>query len=164
VRYDDKRGGYCLDYDDSTFLGYLLAITKRKPSAIFPLLRRYPTAIRGIFDADGGAYEDSKAVLLYNTNIEVIKLVSNVLKLLNIHHIPRPRTHADSMIDPRTGKAYQTKNKIFEIYICRCCLLRFRTLIGFSIKRKLEAVDKIIQYRREKMGDERHKIRWCPPS
>lgn len=163
IRFN-KRGYYDLDYDDSTFLGYLLTMIKRKPSIIYPLLKQYPTAIRGLFDADGGAYEDSKAVLLYNTNFEIIKLVSNVLKLLRIHHLTRPRSHADIMVDPRTRKIYQTKDKIFEIYIRRCCLLRYRTLIGFSIKRKLDALDRIIKYRREKMGDERHKIRWCPPS
>jgi len=160
----NKRGYYNLDYDDSTFLGYLLTIAIQKPLAIYPLLKRYPTAIRGLFDADGGAYEDSKAVLLYNTNFEVIKLASNVLKLLRIHHLTRPRRHAKNMVDPRNRRTYPTKEKIFEIYIRRCCLLRYRTLIGFSIKRKLNILDKIIKHRREKMGDERHRIWWCPPS
>ncbi len=143
-----------------TLLGYLILIAKKDPLAIYPLLRKYPTSIRALYDAEGYI---SKSVILANKDPQIIKLCSRVLQLLKIHYIIRQNRCPNIMKDPRTNKLYPTKPIIYEVYIRRCCLMRFRKYIGFEISRKNEKLDELIE-RRRKLGDIRHKIKWCPPT
>ncbi|MEM3816337.1 MAG: LAGLIDADG family homing endonuclease [Candidatus Bathyarchaeia archaeon] len=157
----NKLGYFDLDYDDSTFLGYLVYIAKKDPLRIGKLVQRYPRAIRGLFDAEGCVNEKTMSVTLVNRDERVIALVSLALSKLRIHHVIRLRKYLPFMIDKRRKKIYSCNPIGHEVYIRRCCLKRFKRLIGFSIKRKQETLEKIIK-RRETLGDERHKIRWCP--
>lgn len=157
----NKLGHFNLDYDDSTFLGYLVYIAKTDPLRMSRLVQRYPKAIRGLFDAEAHVSEDNMSIVLGNRDEKVIKLVSIALSKLKIHHITRPHKCSPFMVDKRRNKVYLCKPLGHEVYIRRCCLKRFKKLIGFSIKRKQEALERIIK-RRETLGDIRHKIKWCP--
>ncbi len=105
--------------------------------------------LKGFYDSEGSAYYQEKTgvrnrkIELYNTDLELLTICKNLLEELGI------KTRE---IDKRFRDIRLLKGRTLPITICcRITLrenkenfIRFRNLIGFSIKRKIDILDKLI--------------------
>ena len=101
--------------------------------------------LRSMYDSDGGVSIRNKAVVLYNTNKQLLLLCKKFLKRLNIES-------SKIGINRKKGTPYKapcgTGFSNFDYYTFsinnRCNLIKFRDLVGFNIKRKQDKLIKEI--------------------
>ena len=138
----------------------LVKVGKKDPLTLLPILRINKEVARGAlagFDAEGSPGSFNANGYKYDSprgrccKKEVIELMARLLEYLNIHHTIGEELTRDEFISPSTGKRYKPKfNKIYYLRISRCCVKRFSKLIGFRIRRKMDALMTLIRESRFK--------------
>jgi intein-encoded DNA endonuclease-like protein len=93
--------------------------------------------IRGFADSEGSVDKNGK-IIIYNTNIELLRYVIVLLKRLDVESTgPKLNTRRGTIIhDPRTGKKYVTNMDCYRIYIRSRSSVSFYKHVGFTIRRK----------------------------
>lgn len=95
--------------------------------------------LRGFFDSEGSIHE--RNLFVYNTDVELLKYVQHLLtKFFGIETTgPRVNTRADREIIK--GMHYH-KQDCYYLRVRAHSLEAFRIHIGFTIKRKIEGLEK----------------------
>ena len=131
----------------------LVWIGKKYPFHLLPIISSEVSVIKGVlngwFDADGSPGSFSlkckyDAPHADSLNREIVEVMGVLLDLLGIHYtINRQKTK--EFISPQTGKKYKPKSEeIYRLRIRRCCTVKFSREVGFKIRRKKYALDKLI--------------------
>jgi intein-encoded DNA endonuclease-like protein len=104
--------------------------------------------LRGFADSEG-CVNKRGYIRIYNTNIELLTYVKDLLKRLNIESTgPRIHVRRGTVIrDPRTGKQYMTKKDVYVICIRARSIMNFYRRVGFAIGRKQRRLEEYIKRR-----------------
>ncbi|MEN2975493.1 MAG: LAGLIDADG family homing endonuclease, partial [Candidatus Caldarchaeales archaeon] len=145
-----KKRGYQVAMSN-TILADIVLIGKRHATTLLPLLLSDKDVSIGVlsgwFDAEGRSGLSQKspydAPRASSTNIEIINLMKALLDNLRIHStIIKEKSR--EFISPSTKKRYKPKSEyVYSLRIRRCCVVRFKHIIGFRIKRKQEELVKL---------------------
>lgn len=95
--------------------------------------------LRGFYDSDGCAYKNFRGIIGYNTDYNLILLVKKLLNSLNIY--PTISKSKINKIGP-----YNCKEFIYKLCIYKKeNIKKFYELIGFSIRRKQERLQRQVE-------------------
>ncbi|MEN3048071.1 MAG: LAGLIDADG family homing endonuclease [Candidatus Caldarchaeales archaeon] len=110
--------------------------------------------LRGFFDSEGSV--GKSGVILYNTNVDVLRWAQELLEDLGIMSTG-PYLHIPAGTSMEIGGGVSSKD-CYRIRIRNACLPLFLEKVGFSIERKLRRLEEIV---RERML--RLRRRWRKP-
>jgi hypothetical protein len=137
-------------------LADLVNAGKSEPKLIYPLLCLHPrAALRGFFDAEGGADPTHGVPRAFNTNQRIIEAFSDLLGELSIHHTTTITKMRPLMVV--RGRTYLRRKLIkYGISVSSCCMGRYDKLVSFSIRRKAAILS-------QKVGErEAKRLKSCP--
>ena len=101
--------------------------------------------LRAFFDSEGCVDKNEK-ILVYNTDLDLLNYVKQLLLKLNIE-VTGPHLIAKKgapIYDRKKGKTYYRKEDVYYLYIRVNSRRRFAELVGFTIKRKMERLMKAL--------------------
>jgi intein-encoded DNA endonuclease-like protein len=101
---------------------------------------------QGFADSEGSVDKNGK-IIIYNTNIELLRYVIGLLKRLDVESTgPKLNTRRGTIIhDPRTGKKYVTNKDCYRIYIRVSSNTNFYRYVGFAITRKQARLENYVK-------------------
>jgi intein-encoded DNA endonuclease-like protein len=147
-RFRDGVGKYVVEVGSKTLYELL-----RKPVDL-DRLKKYiehcercvAAFIRGFADSEGSVDKNGR-IIIYNTNIELLRYVIGLLKRLDVESTgPKLNTRRGTIIhDPRTGKKYVANKDCYRIYIRSRSSVSFYKHVGFTIRRKQRRLENYVE-------------------
>ena len=139
--FDEKRGEIHIEARSVLLYEFL----KRSWEEMVKWISHCPDCIsmflRGFFDSEGSVSKEG-FVTCYNSNFNLLRFVQSLLlQSFAIESVgPRLCTRAGTEIS-NLGRTYLRRRDVYVIRVRAHSLARFRSNVGFAIKRKLDRLD-----------------------
>jgi len=101
--------------------------------------------LRAFFDSEGSVDVKGKAIYISNTNLDLLNYVKKLLLMLRID-VEGPHLYArmgTTIYKP--NKIYYRKKDAYRVYVRASSRQTFTELVGFTIKRKMERLRKLLK-------------------
>ena len=146
-RWDEANGRWNVRASNA-LLYAVLKDAREDPSTTLPYLEQNSDkALQGLFDAEGNVDELFYRIRFFNTNIKLVKLAESLLRKMGISSRIYACRQPSAISDPRSRKIYIRRYRtLYHLVISRReNIVKFAREIGFGIRRKREALEKLLR-------------------
>ncbi len=138
VKWLPKKGLWSVQVSSVLLYRFLSQRLSRLKKVISHCRRCAAAFLRGFFDSEGSM--SGRSLTVSNTNIQVLRLVKNLMQSLKIQTTgPRLSRRGGRTVIIK-GKQYRANKNQYVLYVRAMSLQRYARKVGFAVKRKQEAL------------------------